>query len=185
MVRSAMALICRQGVSGTGLREVVAHAAAPRGSLQHYFPGGKEQLVGEALALAGVTASRTVGRLTEAGAAFGPGDVVAAMVGAWRRWLAETDYAQGCPVLATVADATVGSGALRTATADAFAAWQAGVEAALRQAGVPAERSPGLAVLLISALEGAIVLARSRRSLGPLDDVQRELTPLVDGAVQA
>jgi len=185
MVRSAMALICRQGVSGTGLREVVAHAAAPRGSLQHYFPGGKEQLVGEALALAGATASRTVGRLTEAGAAFGPGDVVAAMVGAWRRWLAETDYAQGCPVLATVADATVGSGALRMATADAFAAWQAGVEAALRQAGVPAERSPGLAVLLISALEGAIVLARSRRSLGPLDDVQRELTPLVDGAVQA
>src|SRR5205807_642297 len=116
---------------------------------------------------------------------FGPGDVVAAMVGAWRRWLAETDYAQGCPVLATVADATVASGALRRATADAFAAWQAAVESALRQAGVPAERSPGLAVLLISALEGAIVLARSRRSLGPLDDVQRELTPLLDAAVQA
>src|SRR5947208_2224286 len=120
MVRSAMALICRQGVSGTGLREVVAHAAAPRGSLQHYFPGGKEQLVGEALALAGTTASRTVGRLADGGAACGAGDVVAAMVGAWRRWLVESDYAQGCPVLATVADATVGSGALRTATADAF-----------------------------------------------------------------
>src|SRR5436305_693067 len=77
MVRSAMALVCRQGVSGTGLREVVAHAAAPRGSLQHYFPGGKEQLVGEALALAGATASRTVGRLTDAGAAFGPVAVLA------------------------------------------------------------------------------------------------------------
>src|SRR3982751_4756113 len=123
IVRSAMALICRQGVSGTGLREVVAYAGAPRGSLQHYFPGGKEQLVREAVALAGATASRTVGRLADGGGAAGPGDVVAAMVGAWRRWLTATDYAQGCPVVATVADATVGSGALRTATADAFAQW--------------------------------------------------------------
>jgi AcrR family transcriptional regulator len=183
MVRSAMALVCRQGVSGTGLREVVAHAAAPRGSLQHYFPGGKEQLVREALALAGTTASRTVGRLAEAGRPFGAGDVLAAMVGAWRRWLAETDYAQGCPVLATVADATVAGGGLRAATEEAFGTWQAAVEAALQQAGVPPARAPGLAVLLISALEGAIVLARSRRSLAPLDDVQRELTPLVEGAV--
>jgi AcrR family transcriptional regulator len=185
MVWSAMALVCRQGVSGTGLREVVAHAGAPRGSLQHYFPGGKEQLVGEALVLAGATAARTVGRLGERGGPAGPGDVLAAMVDAWRRWLAGTDYAQGCPVVATVADAAVGSGALREATAGAFDAWQAGVEAALREAGVPAARAPRLAVLLISALEGAIVLARSRRSLQPLDDVQRELTPLVEGAVRA
>jgi AcrR family transcriptional regulator len=69
VLRSAMALICRQGVSGTGLRQVVAHAGAPWGSLQHYFPGGKEQLVREALALAGATASRTVGRLREGGRA--------------------------------------------------------------------------------------------------------------------
>src|SRR5881275_998710 len=62
LVRSAMALMCTQGVSGTGLREVVAHAGAPRGSLQHYFPGGKEQLVREALTLAGRTAARTVAR---------------------------------------------------------------------------------------------------------------------------
>jgi AcrR family transcriptional regulator len=183
MVRSAMALMCRQGVSGTGLREVVAHAEAPRGSLQHYFPGGKEQLVREALALAGATAARTVGRLAD-GPPFGAGDVLAAMVDAWRRWLVESDFAQGCPVVATVADAAVDSGGLRTATADAFAEWQAGVEAALRAAGVPAGRAPGLATLLVSALEGAIVLARSRRTLQPLDDVQRELTPLVEGAVR-
>jgi AcrR family transcriptional regulator len=184
MVRSAMALVCRQGVSGTGLREVVAHAGAPRGSLQHYFPGGKEQLVGEALALAGTTASRTVGRLAEGGGPVGPADVLAAMVGAWRRWLTETGYAQGCPVLAAVADTTAGSDGLRAATADAFGTWQAGVEAALAGAGVPVARVPGLAVLLISALEGAIVLARSRRSLDPLDDVQRELTPLLEAAAR-
>jgi AcrR family transcriptional regulator len=184
MVRSAMALICRQGVNGTGMREVVTHADAPRGSLQHYFPQGKEQLVREALALAGRTAARTVGRLRDTDRPVRPSDVFAAMVAAWRRWLTETDYALGCPVVATVADAVTGTPALRRAAADTFGVWQEAVEEALAYAGVPADRAASLAGLLISALEGAIVMARSRRTLQPLDDVRRELTPLVEGAVQ-
>jgi AcrR family transcriptional regulator len=183
MVASAMALICRQGVNGTGMREVVAHAEAPRGSLQHYFPEGKEQLVREALALAGRTAARTVGRLQDAGEPFRPSDVFTAMVSAWRRWLAETEYAQGCPVVATVADATTGSPALRAAAADAFRTWQGAVEEALAAAGVPAERTASLAALLLSALEGAIVMARARRDLAPLDTVLAELGPLLDATV--
>ena len=87
MVRSAMALICVQGVSGTGMRQVVEHAGAPRGSLQHYFPQGKEQLVKEALALAGRAASRSA-RPRDGGSPARPSDVLATMVGAWRTWLA-------------------------------------------------------------------------------------------------
>lgn len=185
MVTSAMALICRQGVNGTGLREVVAHADAPRGSLQHYFPEGKEQLVREALALAGRTAARTVGRLQDSGEPFRPSDVFTAMVSAWRRWLTESDFAQGCPVVATVADATTGSPALRTAAAEAFGTWQAGVEEALAAAGVPAARTVSLAALLLSALEGAIVMARARRSLEPLDTALTELAPLLDATVES
>jgi AcrR family transcriptional regulator len=181
MVASAMALICRQGVNGTGMREVVAHADAPRGSLQHYFPEGKEQLVREALALAGRTAARTVGRLRDSGEPFRPSDVFTAMVTAWKRWLTESDYAQGCPVVATVADATTGSPALRAAAAETFGTWQAAVEEALAAAGVPAARTASLAALLLSALEGAIVLARARRDLEPLDTVLAELGPLLDG----
>lgn len=183
MVASAMALICRQGVNGTGMREVVAHADAPRGSLQHYFPEGKEQLVREALALAGRTAARTVGRLQGSGEPFRPSDVFTAMVSAWRRWLTESDYAQGCPVVATVADATTGSPALRAAAAETFGAWQAAVEEALAASGVPAARTASLAALLLSALEGAIVMSRARRSLEPLDTVLAELGPLLDGVL--
>jgi AcrR family transcriptional regulator len=183
MVRSAMALICTQGVSGTGLREVVAHADAPRGSLQHYFPGGKEQLVREALALAGRTAARTVGRLQEDGGAVRPSEVFAAMVDAWRRWLAGSDYALGCPVVATVADAVTGTPGLRAAAADTFDTWQRAVEDALAHAAVPAARTASLAALLLSALEGAIVMARARRDLAPLDTVLAELGPLLDATV--
>src|SRR6478672_8840866 len=62
MVRSAAQLIRRQGVSGTGMREIVTEADAPRGSLQHYFPGGKEEIVSDALLWSGEVSARRVHR---------------------------------------------------------------------------------------------------------------------------
>jgi AcrR family transcriptional regulator len=52
MVRSAATLIRERGIHGTGLREVVAHSGGPRGSLGRFFPGGKTQLVTEAIDVA-------------------------------------------------------------------------------------------------------------------------------------
>src|SRR5436190_23827896 len=37
-------LFRRYGYTGTGLKQVVANANAPFGSLYHHFPGGKQQL---------------------------------------------------------------------------------------------------------------------------------------------
>src|ERR1700733_5461988 len=53
IVRSAAELVRERGVHGVGLRQIVAHANGPRGSLQRYFPGGKTQVITEALNLAG------------------------------------------------------------------------------------------------------------------------------------
>lgn len=69
MVFSAAQLIRRDGVTATGLRDVVAHADAPRGSLAHYFPGGKEQLVNEAVDWAGWYAANRIDRFLEIGRA--------------------------------------------------------------------------------------------------------------------
>src|SRR5579862_6546984 len=49
MVESAAMLIRERGIHGVGLREVVAHSGGPRGSLGRYFPGGKTQLMTEAI----------------------------------------------------------------------------------------------------------------------------------------
>ena len=51
-VQSAATLIRERGIHGTGLREVVAHSGGPRGSLGRFFPGGKTQLVTEAIDVA-------------------------------------------------------------------------------------------------------------------------------------
>ena len=72
---------------------------------------------------------------------------------------------------------------LRERANDAFVQWRKPIVSALEQMGVPAARAASLAVLMISALEGALVLARAERSVSALDTVVEELGPVLDAAV--
>src|ERR1700751_4274728 len=49
LVESAAELFSRQGFGATGIKAVLAAAAAPYGSLYHFFPGGKQELGAAAL----------------------------------------------------------------------------------------------------------------------------------------
>ena len=52
-------LMEKQGYHGTGLNEIVKESGAPKGSLYHYFPEGKEQITSEAVLQSGkATAER-------------------------------------------------------------------------------------------------------------------------------
>jgi AcrR family transcriptional regulator len=181
MVRSAAQLIRRHGVSGTGMREIVLEADAPRGSLQHYFPGGKEELVGEALLWMGGVAARRVRRNMESRPAT-PSALLAGVVADWRADLTAEDFAAGCPLVAAAADGAATSEELRRVLREAFDGWQAPLTTALVSLGVPEERAGGLALVVMSALEGAIVMARVRRDLAPLDAVVAELGPVLDAS---
>ncbi|MFF4650850.1 TetR/AcrR family transcriptional regulator [Streptomyces sp. NPDC001380] len=183
MVFSAAQLIRRDGVTATGMRDVAAHAQAPRGSLQHYFPGGKEQLVGEALAWAGRYAGDRVARFCAGMPEPTPGGLFAAMVRQWTDEFESAGFAAGCPVVAATVDCAGSAAPVRAAAADAFAAWTGPVARALAGMGVPAERAEPLATLMVSALEGAIVIARAEQDVRALATVARELAPLLDGSV--
>ena len=183
IVRSAAELIRAQGVSGTGMRAVVSHASAPRGSLQSYFPGGKDQLVTEALLWSGATAGRRVERVLDSLDPATPAGLFAGIVHRWREQFIAHGFEAGCPLVAAAADVAATSEQLRQVVGQAFDGWQVPLEAALTRTGVPKDRASHLAVLMISSLEGAIVLARIRREVTPLDIVVDELAPLLDAAV--
>ena len=183
MVFSAAQLIRRDGVGATGMRDVAAHAEAPRGSLQHYFPGGKEQLVNEAVAWAGRYAGRRVARFLAGMAEPTPSGLFAAMVRQWTDEYETAGFAAGCPVAAATVDCAASGASTRKAAAAAFTSWREPVAEALTGMGVPAERAAPLATLMISALEGAILMARAEQDVGPLTTVARELGPLLDAAL--
>jgi AcrR family transcriptional regulator len=183
MVRSAAQLIRRQGVSGTGMRQIVLAAEAPRGSLQHYFPGGKEELVAEALSWMGGIAARRVRRHLETLDPATPGALLSAIVNDWRVDLGAEGFAAGCPLVAAAADNATGSAQLRDVIRKAFDGWQEPLSAALEALGVPGRRAPNLALLIISALEGAIILSRIRKDTHPLDVLVAEMGPVLDSTV--
>ncbi|MER7971069.1 TetR/AcrR family transcriptional regulator [Streptomyces sp. NPDC096080] len=183
MVFSAAQLLRRDGVAGTGMRQVAAHAGAPRGSLQHYFPGGKEQMVNEAVAWAGRYAARRVDRFLAGLEVPSPSGLFAAMVAQWSDELTATGSLPGCPVAAATVDNADTADSTRQAAANAFACWREPVARALTAMDVPESRSAALATLMVSALEGAVLIARAERDPAALTTVARELGPLLDGAV--
>ena len=48
-----MTLLREYGANATSMDRVLAHSGAPHGSVYHHFPGGRTQLIDEAVALAG------------------------------------------------------------------------------------------------------------------------------------
>ena len=184
MVRSAAQLIRRKGVSGTGMREIVTEADAPRGSLQHYFPGGKEEIVSDALLWAGDVMARQIRRGLSELKSRTPSALLASIVDTWRRELTEAQFSAGCPLVAAAADTAATSEQLRQVLRRAFDGWLQPLSESLVDLGIPPERADDLAVVVIAALEGAIIVARIRRDLTPLDALIRELGPLLDGVAR-
>jgi TetR/AcrR family transcriptional regulator, lmrAB and yxaGH operons repressor len=179
MIDSAVTLFRERGVEGTSFSDVLEHSGAPRGSLYHWFPGGKAQLAAEATAYAGeVIAAGLAAALDEK-------DPVAAVRGfarLYRGLLRDSDFAAGCPIVSASLEGDRSPGA-RDAAGAAFARWQRLLAEALRRQGVERERAASLATLAIAAIEGGIVLARAERSAAPLERVAGELEALIAAAV--
>src|SRR3954452_24518468 len=133
IVRSAAALVRERGVHGVGLRQIVAHADGPRGSLQRYFPGGKTQLITEALNLAGAEVlDDTESGLSDAATLA---DAIDAILAPWRHVLVESHFTMGFAPAATV----VGPGGDDRLPREARAVldqWRDSVRAALVKFGV-------------------------------------------------
>ena len=170
MVRSAATLIRERGIHGTGLREVVAHSGGPRGSLGRFFPGGKTQLVTEAIDVALVDLFDDLDRPLSEAETFP--EAISVIVTPWRRLLVDHDFALGCPLAATICDAA-DNDSLRTHVRDAFAGWRAPVVDAYARFGASPAEAEAHATVLMAALEGALILARAQRSIEPLDTVER------------
>ena len=179
MVRSAALLFRERGVGGTGLRDVVEHASAPRGSLQHYFPGGKDQLLAEAMAWMAERAARPLRAAVDAPEPVPPAEVVGGLLDRFRELLTMTDFRGGCPIVAGVADASWDSPAVADAARAAFEVWLEPLRKALVRGGLAEERAARVALLVVSAAEGAVVIGRARRDLSALDAVQAELELLL------
>ncbi|MFJ8109540.1 TetR/AcrR family transcriptional regulator [Streptomyces sp. NPDC096132] len=182
IVAGAADLISRRGLNAASIREVAKHAKAPLGSTYHYFPEGKQQLATEAVRHAGGAVARILRKELDAGPVAG----LRAFLGLWRGIVVESDFRAGCPVLAVSVEdsATEETPPALLAAAEAFEGWERLLADSLRHHGVGPEQAPELAALVVAAVEGATAMCRAKRSVLPLDQVARQLEPVIEEALR-
>jgi len=182
-IRDATAeLFRRQGYAATGVKQIVATAKAPFGSLYHFFPGGKEELGAEVIRWSGGIYLQLIG------AFFDPApDVVTSVreffAGA-AQTLRETDYADACPIATVALEVASRSERLRRATADVFESWISAAAERLTDAGIAPARARRLAISMFNGLEGAFILSRATRSTEPVEIAGEVAAAAVEAALR-
>lgn len=178
LIMAMAAALQRRGLHGVGLNELLSRAQAPKGVLYHHFPGGKTEL---AVAAVRASAERVTTALDDI-LATGRDPVPA--LGEWlaaaQRSLVTSDFERGCPLATVALESTADDVELRTALADAFASVRDRLADVLNGAGVPPQRAAGLAALVVSAYEGALMQARVAGSPAPMAQSCAVLLDLID-----
>lgn len=169
MVRTAIDLLARRGYQGTSFAEVIEGSGAPRGSIYHHFPAGKDELVAASVARAGHRAVQALDAIEGQPAP----KVVDAYMDMWRAILVGSDLTAGCSVLAvTVSSADLD---LVSQTGAVFRAWRERMTEVLTAGGMHRGDAVGFSALLVAASEGAVVLSRAEGSLTAFDAVASQL----------
>ena len=173
---AAVKLFSQRGYHGTGLQDILEAGGAPRGSLYFHFPKGKEQ-IGEAAVQLGTEGVREF--ITDA--AQTSGNVQAFLVKLARGMAANLErsgYREGRPVATTALETAAQSDVLGRAARTAFQTWEQEIKRALISFGMKANKADRTATAVLSQLEGALLLARTYRSLEPMQRAEKALLVL-------
>jgi TetR/AcrR family transcriptional repressor of lmrAB and yxaGH operons len=166
----------RRGYAASGLLDVVARSGAPKGSLYFHFPGGKEELAVAAMERSAAQLGEGMARILDS--SDDVDEAIGRLIEALAAGLAESQFADGCPI-ATVALETAGeSEPLRMAARAAFDSWLEILAARLRAGGLDGALAERRALLVLAAIEGGLILARVRRDVAPLLLVSAQLRTL-------
>jgi AcrR family transcriptional regulator len=167
IVIASAELFRRQGYNGTGLKQIVAEAQAPFGSIYHHFPGGKDELAEEVIRRSGAFYLLLFEVIMDPAP-----DVVTGVrdffAGA-AETLRSTDYADACPIAVVALEVASTNDPLRQATADVFDSWLVELQGRFAAAGVPADEVRPLAITVIAGLEGAFLFSRAMRTTEAMD----------------
>ena len=174
---AAARLFRQQGYHGTALQDILAAAGSPRGSLYFHFPKGKEEIGAAALSIAGEAIRQAIADAAETSESAEM--FVIRVARGMASDLERSEFREGCPIATTALETSAQSDVLGAATRNAFQKWELEIKRGLFRFGIPAGEADLTATLVLSQLEGALLLARTYRSLEPMHRAERALKRLL------
>ena len=175
MVRSAAGLIRTRGASATSFSEVLADSGAPRGSIYHHFPDGKQQLEADAIQW---TSDRVLAHQGQCSATTASG-VLECFIDMWRQVVLASHGTAGCVVAGVALDTDAAQAGLIDVVRATFRSWIALLTEQLEAVGIPPGRAQPIALATVAGMEGALILCRAEGGVAPLETVAAELLRLL------
>jgi len=177
---AAARLFRQQGYHGTALHDILAAGGSPRGSLYFHFPKGKEEIGEAALTLAGEAVRQAIAHAAETSA---NAEIFLTRVArGMASDLEKSGYKEGCPIATTALETAAQSEVLGAATRNAFQKWELEIKRGLERFDMKTDKADLVATLVLSQLEGALLLARTYRSLEPIHRAEQAVKLLARGS---
>jgi TetR/AcrR family transcriptional regulator, lmrAB and yxaGH operons repressor len=178
MIHAAAELFRQRGYHATAFSDVIQASGAPRGSTYFHFPGGKQELAREAIALAGDEIEELVA--LAANRAESPGSLVRALGDAVAARMEGSDYRSGCAIATMVLELAPENEELSADFEAVFGRWRAALTREFETWAVDPGRAIRLADLVMSAFEGALVLSRATRSTEAFKTTVQAVADVID-----
>jgi TetR/AcrR family transcriptional regulator, lmrAB and yxaGH operons repressor len=170
---AAARLFRQQGYHGTALHGILEAGGSPRGSLYFHFPKGKEEIGEAALTLAGEAVRAAIAKAAET--SENAEVFLMRIARGMASDLERSDYKEGCPIATTALETAAQSDVLGAATRNAFKLWEHEIKRGLERFGMTSGDADLVATTVLSQLEGALLLARTYRSLEPMHRAEQAL----------
>lgn len=176
ILQTTCTLLEKQGYHGTGLNEIVKESGSPKGSLYHYFPEGKEQIVAEAVITSGnETAERIRLGLSESSNAP---KAISDFILKIAEQVELSKFAAGSPLTAVAMETATKSERINLACREAYTQLQVELKNKLMENGYSNLKAEELAVFSVASIEGGIILSRTYHTANPLRVVAKQLKTL-------
>ena len=166
IVRAMAELLRVQGYAATGLQQLARAAGAPIGSIYHHFRGGKREVAATALRQAGAAYIQLLPMLLDQHADL-PTAIDAAFAAAADD-IANTGWANMCPVGTVAGEIADTEPDLRQVAAEVIASWVDEGSRYLASRGLSQTDARAAMYALLTALEGGFLLARAQHAVEPL-----------------
>src|SRR6516162_342400 len=166
IVRAMAELLRVQGYAATGIQQLARAAGAPTGSIYHHFRGGKREVAAAALRESGAAYIQLLPLLLDQHADL-PTAIDAAFAAAADD-IANTGWANMCPVVTVAGEIADTEPELRQVAAEVIASWIDEGSRYLAGRGLSETDARAAMYTLLAALEGGFMLARAQRTAEPL-----------------
>lgn len=166
ILNTALDLMESQGFHKTGLQQIIQFSGMPKGSLYFHFPEGKDQIAALALTDGALMINTILDHAFSVSESTG--EAIESICESLSRRLVESDFTKGCPVSTAAMEVGDAHPCVRRACENAYSDWIETIANGLSSYGYSRPQAKHEASLILSMIEGALILAKVKRDVSYL-----------------